>query len=155
MSVSIDGSPFPSPQRRLGSNRPCRFVTAPAYWMPAPDQVRGRLFAGMTRSSGLSFARCSAVAAIAVLAAGCASQSAQVIEPEQPMVRQTARTAPADLQLLCANEAAQAFGMASETVLPIGSSSQGGVYTVILNAGGGQAICTIDDDGTILSLDRA
>jgi hypothetical protein len=154
MSVSNDGSPFPSPQRRLGSNRPFRVAAVPADWMPAPDQVRGRIFAGMTRSS-LSFARCSAVAAIAVLAAGCASQSAQVIEPEQPMVRQTARTAPADLQLLCANEAAQAFGMASETVLPVGSSSQGGVYTVILNAGGGQAICTIDDNGTILSLDRA
>jgi hypothetical protein len=109
----------------------------------------------MNRARTLSVARCAAVAAIAVLAAGCASQSAQVLAPEQPIVRQTARTAPADLQLLCANEAAQAFGMASETVLPVGSSSDGMVYTVILNAGGGQAICTIDDNGTILSLDRA
>ena len=109
----------------------------------------------MSRYTSLSFARYSAVAAMTVLAAGCASQSAQVIEPEQPMVRQTARTAPADLQLMCANEAAQAFGMASETVLPVGSSSDGMVYTVILNAGGGQAICTIDEEGTILSLDRA
>jgi hypothetical protein len=102
-----------------------------------------------------SFARCSAFAAIAVLAAGCASQSAQVPEPQQHAVRQTAQTAPADLQLLCANEAAQTFGIASETVLPVGSSSDGMVYTVILNAGGSQAICTIDDNGTILSLDRA
>lgn len=109
----------------------------------------------MSRARQVSFARWAAVAAIAVLAAGCASQSSQVIEPEQPMVRQTSRTAPADLQLLCANEAAQAFGIASETVLPVGSSSDGMVYTVILNAGGSQAICTIDDNGTILSLDRA
>jgi hypothetical protein len=109
----------------------------------------------MSRSMSLSFAKFSAVAAMTVLAAGCASQSSQVIEPEQPIVRQTARTAPADLQLLCANEAAQAFGIASETVLPVGSSSDGMVYTVILNAGGSQAICTIDDNGTILSLDRA
>jgi hypothetical protein len=109
----------------------------------------------MNRARTSSFARGSAVAAIAVLAAGCASQSAQVLAPEQPIVRQTARTAPADLQLLCANEAAQAFGIASETVLPVGSSSDGMVYTVILNAGGGQAICTIDDNGTVLSLDRA
>jgi hypothetical protein len=109
----------------------------------------------MSRSTSLSVARCAAVAAIAALSAGCASQSAQAPEPEQPMVRQTSRTAPADLQLLCANEAAQAFGMASETVLPVGSSSDGMVYTVILNAGGSQAICTIDDNGTILSLDRA
>jgi hypothetical protein len=29
------------------------------------------------------------------------------------------------------------------------------VYTVVLNAGGSQAVCTIDDEGTILSLDRA
>ena len=109
----------------------------------------------MSRASRVSSARGAAVAAIAVLAAGCASQSAQVVEPQQPMVRQTSQTAPADLQLMCANEAAQAFGIASETVLPVGSSAQGGVYTVILNAGGGQAICTIDDNGTILSLDRA
>ncbi len=108
----------------------------------------------MSRSTSLSVARCAAVAAIAVLAAGCASQSAQ-IEPEQPTVRQTSQTAPADLQLMCASEAAQAFGIASESVLPVGSSSDGTVYTVILNAGGGQAICTIDDEGTILSLDRA
>jgi hypothetical protein len=106
----------------------------------------------MSRSTGLSFARYCAVAAVTILAAGCASQ---VTEPEQPMVRQTSQTAPADLQLLCANEAAQTFGIASESVLPVGSSSDGTVYTVILNAGGGQAICTIDDNGTILSLDRA
>ncbi len=109
----------------------------------------------MSRSTSLSFARYAAVAAIAVLAAGCASQSAQAPEPQQHAVRQTSRTAPADLQLLCANEAAQAFGIASESVLPVGSSSDGMVYTVILNAGGSQAICTIDDNGTILSLDRA
>lgn len=107
---------------------------------------------GYTRPS---LARCAAVAAITVLAAGCASQSAQVVEPEQPIVRQTARTAPADLQLMCATEAAQAFGIPSDTVLPVGSSADGTVYTVILNAGGSQAICTIDDNGTILSLDRA
>jgi len=109
----------------------------------------------MIRAGISSFARYSAFAAMTVLAAGCASQSSQVIEPEQPMVRQTSQTAPADLQLLCANEAAQAFGIASETVLPVGSSSDGMVYTVILNAGGSQAICTIDEEGTILSLDRA
>jgi hypothetical protein len=109
----------------------------------------------MDRARIVSFARCSAIAALAALAAGCASQSAQVPEPQQPMVRQTALTAPADLQLLCANEAAQAFGMASDSVLPVGSSAQGAVYSVVLNAGGSQAVCTIDEEGNILSLDRA
>ena len=63
-----------------------------------------------------------AAAAIAVLAAGCASQSAQVIEPEQPMVRQTSQTAPADLQLLCANEAAKAFGIPTGQLFPHATS---------------------------------
>ena len=109
----------------------------------------------MDRAMTLSIARCSAVAAIAALAAGCASQSAQVPEPQQHTVRQTAQTAPADLQLLCANQAVQAFGIAPESVRPVGSSTQGMVYTVVLDAGGSQSICTIDQEGTILSLDRA
>jgi hypothetical protein len=113
---------------------------------------------GMNRARTLSFTRCSVIAALAVLAQGCASQSPVAIqspEPQQPAVRQTAQTAPADLQLLCANEAAQAYGMASQSVLPVSSSVEGGTYTVVLNAGGTEAVCTIDEEGTVLSLVRA
>jgi hypothetical protein len=104
--------------------------------------------ASMNSTRILSFAAVAAAAALA----GCASQSA---EPEQPSVRQTSLTAPTDLQLLCANEAAQTYGVPSDSVLPVSSSAQGTTYTVVLNAGGSQAVCTIDDEGTVLSLERA
>ncbi|MFW6077007.1 MAG: hypothetical protein ACOC71_04585 [Hyphomicrobiales bacterium] len=107
----------------------------------------------MNRTTRLSFARCSAVAALAVVAQGCAMQSSP--EPQQPTVRQSSQTAPADLQLMCANEAAQTYGVPSERVLPVSSSVQGEVYTVVLNAGDAQAVCTIDEEGTVLSLERA
>jgi hypothetical protein len=108
----------------------------------------------MNRARKLSFVRYSAVFALAALAQGCA-QSAVAPEPEQPMVRQSAQTAPADLQLLCASEAARTYGVPSGRVLPVSSSAQGDVYTVVLNTGETQAVCTIDEEGTVLSLNRA
>jgi hypothetical protein len=109
----------------------------------------------MNHGTKLSIARCSAVVAVAVLAQGCASQSAQLPEPQPPELRQTSQTAPADLQLACAAEAARVYQVASERVLPISSSSQGSTYTVVLNADGAEAVCTIDEEGTVLSLVRA
>ena len=107
----------------------------------------------MNRVCKATLARSAAVAALAALAQGCASQP-QVAEPQQPQVRQTVDTAPTDLQLLCAAEAARTYDVASERVLPISSSVQGSTYTVVLNADGAQAVCTIDDEGTVLSLVR-
>lgn len=108
----------------------------------------------MTRVGKVAFARGAAAVALAALAQGCATQP-QVAEPQQPQVRQTVDTAPTDLQLLCAAEAARTYGVDSAKVLPISSSVQGSTYTVVLNADGSQAVCTIDDEGTVLSLVRA
>jgi hypothetical protein len=106
----------------------------------------------MNRGTRLAIARCAAVAALAALAQGCATQP-QVAEP-QPELRRTVETAPADLQLACAAEAARVYQVASDKVLPISSSVQGSTYTVVLTADGGEAVCTIDEEGTVLSLVR-
>jgi hypothetical protein len=108
----------------------------------------------MNNGPRLAIARCSAVAALAVLAQGCASQSARLPELQPPELRRTVETAPADLQLACAAEAARVYQVASDKVLPISSSVQGSTYTVVLTADGSEAVCTIDDEGTVLSLVR-
>ena len=105
----------------------------------------------MNRAMKTSFATGSAVLAIAALAQGCARQAAQV---EQPDFRQTAATAPADLQLVCAAEAARVYEVASDRVLPVSSFAEGEIFTVVLNADGTQAVCTVDNEGTVLSLVR-
>ncbi len=111
----------------------------------------------MNRSRTFCFAQYSAAAVLALVASGCAWQSpmSESPEPNRPTFRQTAETAPADLQLLCAAEAAREYGVPSERVLPVSSSAEGDTFTVVLNADGAQAVCTIDNQGTILSLTRA
>ncbi|MDQ6436604.1 hypothetical protein RB623_21345 [Mesorhizobium sp. LHD-90] len=75
--------------------------------------------------------------------------------PDQ-MARTTLETAPADLQLLCANEAARSAGVESSKVLPVSSRKLDAKnYQVELNAGGTPTRCIIDADGKIVSIGAA
>ena len=74
-----------------------------------------------------------ALAAAALLASGCMSGG-----PAPGSVRNTAQTAPADLQLACASAAATTLGVDGSKVLPVGSSQlDAQSYQVDLDAGGG------------------
>ena len=84
----------------------------------------------------------------AVLASGCVS------DPAPNSVR-TTQTAPADLQLTCANAAAGSLGVDGSTVLPVGSSQlDEQKYQVELNAKGVRANCVIDTAGNVLSVQK-
>jgi hypothetical protein len=97
---------------------------------------------------------CAALAVV-VVAQGCA-QRTSAPEPQQPQFRPSAETAPAALQLACAEEATQAYEVSARRVLPIASSAdEAGAYRVVLNADGTQVVCTVDDDGNVLSLVEA
>jgi len=85
-----------------------------------------------------------------LLAGGCASTSG----PQQT-IRSAESTAPADLQLTCASEAATSLGADSTRVLPIASSTtEPGVYRVDLNVDGSPAVCMVNSDGSVLSVER-
>jgi hypothetical protein len=92
----------------------------------------------------------TAFATAAILfAGGCASTSG----PQQT-VRGAESTAPADLQLTCASEAATRLGVDSTKVLPISSStSEPGAYRVDLNVDGSQAVCMVNSEGSVLSVE--
>jgi hypothetical protein len=95
------------------------------------------------------------VSGIALMVAGCLGGRS---EPEAPTsgVRASVVTAPADLQLLCASEAANRFEAASDAVLPVSSrQTEGGTYQVDLTVDGAPATCIVNDDAAILSLERA
>lgn len=94
---------------------------------------------------------CSVVVVGALLVlGGCQNRSPA---PSQPSVRSTVETAPADLQLTCASEAASQLGV--QNALPTSSAlAQPGVYRVELNAGGNSAVCMINSDGTVISVER-
>lgn len=99
--------------------------------------------------------RAALAACLAVTVAGCMGSRS---EPEAPTstVRASVVTAPADLQLLCASEAASRFGAASDAVLPVSSQqTEAGTYAVNLTVDGAPATCVVDDDANILSLERA
>jgi hypothetical protein len=88
--------------------------------------------------------------AAALAAAGC-SMSAQ---PKAGSVRSTGETAPADLQLACASEAASRFSI-SGSVLPVSSMpGPNGTYQVNLTMDGGDAVCFIDNNAVVQSLER-
>lgn len=71
--------------------------------------------------------------------------------PPEAMARTTLMTAPADLQLLCANATASAAGGAK--VLPTGSRLQpDGTFVVDLDAGGRKFSCIVDNNGTVRSV---
>jgi len=87
--------------------------------------------------------------------AGCMSSGGNS-QPTTETVRATIVTAPADLQLLCASEAATRFGADPSQVLPTSSAqTQPSQYQVELTLGTGAATCVVDDNGTIISLSQA
>lgn len=91
-----------------------------------------------------------ALAASALLAAaGCQSSSP---EPQQ-MARTTLQTAPADLQLLCANAVATQTGAAQDKVLPVNSRQLDATsFQVDLEAAGTRRTCVVDNDGNVKSV---
>lgn len=92
---------------------------------------------------------------VALGLAACQSNSSAPPAPAPASVRPAVQTAPADLQLLCASEASTRFGVPADKVLPVSSASTTpGVYQVDLNLGSGQATCSVDANGSILSLNR-
>jgi hypothetical protein len=95
--------------------------------------------------------RMSAWLCPALLAAGL-SGCVSGPTPDQ-MSRTTLDTAPADLQLLCASEAARSTGVDSTKVLPTNSRKlDSKSFQVELNVGGTPTNCTIDTDGKIMSI---
>ena len=73
--------------------------------------------------------------------------------PEQ-MSRTTVETAPADLQLLCANAVAKASGVDSAKLLPVSSSKiDSKTFQVELDAGGKKTSCLVDTDGNVKSVE--
>jgi len=87
--------------------------------------------------------------ALSVLA-GCQSRSAT--QP-QTTVRSSGQTAPTDLQLTCASEAATRLGI--QNALPVSSGqTEPDTYRVDLKAGEASAVCVIRSDGTVVSVDR-
>ncbi|PLX36720.1 MAG: hypothetical protein C0606_12920 [Hyphomicrobiales bacterium] len=97
----------------------------------------------------------SALVGMSVLAFGGCSSSGGIRAPDKPTVRASGQTAPADLQLLCASEAATRLGVDSTKVLPVSSGvAEAGIYHVDLNVGDGQARCLIDQNGAVQSVER-
>ena len=101
-----------------------------------------------------TYGRCAAGLALAVaasLASGCMSGG-----PAPGSVRNTAQTAPADLQLACASAAATTLGVDSSKVLPISSSQLDAQnYQVDLDASGARATCVVDAAGNVVSVKKA
>lgn len=95
------------------------------------------------------------VAGATLALAGCLGSGSR--EPDaatSSTVRASVVTAPADLQLLCASEAASRFDSPSDQVLPVASRQvESGAYEVDLTISGSPATCTVDDDANILSID--
>lgn len=95
-------------------------------------------------------AACLALAAAALLASGCMSGG-----PAPGSVRNTAQTAPADLQLACASAAATTLGVDSSKILPVSSSQLDAQnYQVDLDAGGTRATCVVDAAGNVVSVKK-
>ncbi len=88
-----------------------------------------------------------------VTMAGCASS----VVPREPeaTVRQSMVSAPADLQLVCASQAASRFGISKERILPVDSRGSGvAAYEVELRLPAGKAICVINADAQVVRLER-
>lgn len=91
-----------------------------------------------------------ALAALASLASGCMSGG-----PTPGSVRNTAQTAPADLQLACASAAATTLGVDSSRILPVSSSQLDAQrYQVDLDASGTRATCVVDAAGNVVSVTK-
>ncbi|WP_436643016.1 hypothetical protein [Microbaculum sp. FT89] len=93
-----------------------------------------------------------ALAGVALLGLGC-SQGQQAAAPQAHSVRAAVETAPADLQLLCAAEAAKVYSTPAEKILPVSSARSGqSSYDVELDVAGRRARCTIDESGTLVTV---
>ena len=92
------------------------------------------------------------VSLCAALLAGACSSTGE----KQPTVRTTTETAPADLQLLCAAQGADKFGVNRDKALPLSSARETATsYRVVLNLDGSTANCVIDESGVVESLEMA
>ncbi|WP_342211387.1 MULTISPECIES: hypothetical protein [Mesorhizobium] len=70
------------------------------------------------------------------------------------MSRTQVETAPADLQLLCANAVAKASGINSAKILPVSSGKiDSKTYQVELDAGGKKTSCLVDTEGVVKSVE--
>lgn len=108
----------------------------------------------MTNSTNRKFSvrRINALGLGSVLLAVVLSACTSTPTPDQ-MSRTAVETAPADLQLLCADAAAKAAGVDSGKVLPTGSRKlDAKTYQVDLNVGGATTNCTVDDAGNVTSM---
>ena len=95
---------------------------------------------------------CPVLAATLVAASGCTTGE---MLPNRQVVRSSGDTAPADLQLACAAEAANQLGVSGDKVLPVSSMRTGdNVYQVNLTLPSGQAVCFIDSEGVVQSVSR-
>ncbi|UVC16308.1 hypothetical protein IHQ72_03780 [Mesorhizobium onobrychidis] len=73
--------------------------------------------------------------------------------PQDQMSRTQVETAPADLQLLCADAVAKASGADSTKILPVSSSKiDPKTYQVELDASGKKTSCLVDTDGNVKSV---
>ncbi|WP_429125360.1 hypothetical protein [Ensifer sp. 4252] len=73
-------------------------------------------------------------------------------KPEE-MARTSLQTAPADLQLICANAAAGTAKVDSSKVLPTSSRQlDAASYSVDLDAGGRKFNCIVDNNGSVKSV---
>ena len=89
-----------------------------------------------------------------LLASGC-NTSGSNQTPSAGAVRSSSETAPTDLQLLCAAQAAEELQVTDGNVLPVSSMRSGeAAYQVNLTFTGGQAVCVIDESGTVQSVTR-
>ncbi|MGS1097024.1 hypothetical protein ACVCNR_20975 (plasmid) [Aquamicrobium terrae] len=103
------------------------------------------------RQSGAGRALLPATLVLSAVLAACQSSPT----PDQ-MTRTAVETAPADLQLICANAAAQSRGVDSATVLPTSSRKlDARTYQVQLNASGTTMNCIVDDQGMVSSVNAA
>ncbi len=102
--------------------------------------------------------RASALVMTVIIAAapvsGCSvfqrGGASQATLPQDGTIRQTSVTAPADLQLLCASEGANQLQVEGG-MLPVSSQQlPDGTFEVNLAAGETQAVCVIDQNGTIV-----
>lgn len=104
------------------------------------------------RKSGIGMETVAVLALSMAVGVGCASVDPL---PTKPVVRSSGDTAPVELQLTCASEAATRLDVPGDKVLPVSSMpADAGSYQVNLNADGAQAVCFIQTDGTVLSVSR-
>ena len=97
------------------------------------------------------FGRCAGLLVLSTLLYGCSTSTPEPVQT----TRTAADTAPADLQLLCADAAAKETGAASGTVLPVTSRRAGPqTYQVELNVNGASSSCIIDEAGNVVSLQQ-